>query len=282
MKPNLIVKPHLPLLTPKQDRRKAERQFMTIGIAWICDFDGIVLSADTLEVVDEYLKRSQPKIAIRPHDIPFKSTIPRAVFVGAGDCNLIDSLVDKLWSVMADKNSVDEMVYAAEEKLLKTYSEWTPLYPSGVPGVNLLVGVWARPHELELIRISGPVLNRKIYFDSIGCGKYFSGYIAKRLLRPKISFKDAIPIAIYMIDEAKANVLGCGGNTQVVALSNEGEVTCFSQDSIEEKTKQLRHADLYARRLVDLAIREDMSDEHFDTLSKQWLDELRKLRKRGK
>jgi hypothetical protein len=156
------------------------------------------------------------------------------------------------------------------------------LSPSGAAQYLLIHSnkSWAGDHEYELVRISGPILNRETVFHAIGCGKYLTGYIASRLLRPKISFDEAVPIAIYMVDEAKNHVDGCGGDTHVVTLSAEGKIEQYSQNSIIAGTEQLREADWIARRIVDLAIHPDLSEDHLRTLVDQWLDSLRKLREK--
>jgi len=149
--------------------------------------------------------------------------------------------VDKLWAAMRVKSGIDEMVQASERELIEQYGKLVPLYPSGIPDAQFLVALWAPSQEppdpniplppgenLELLKITGPIITRRITLESIGFGWVIATYIANRLLWPKTRSSDAVPIAIYMIDEAKQHVKECGGDTHVVTLDERGEVVSYS------------------------------------------------------
>ena len=255
---------------------------MTIAAGFHC-WDGIVLCADTQENVAEYLKRDQCKIEIRPEESISKlSNAPRAIFAGAGYGDFIDYLVDKLWRAMASGGeNADEMINKAEEELLRIYTQLTPIYPSGMPDAELLVAVWAKQYELDLIKINGPIIKREIVYDDIGYGRILTAYIASRLIRLKSTLEDAVPVAIYLIDEARQHVRECGGDINVVTLSREGEVKRYSQSTVEIKTKQFREADYIARHVVDLALTVP-EDDRFKLLLEDYLSRMRRTKSDSK
>ena len=96
-------------------KRLPRSKYVTIAAGFHC-IEGIVLCADTQETVDNYIKRNVPKIAVRPQWTDDKS-IPRVVFAGAGDGDLIDSLVGKMWGVIQHRSY---LVLALELMLERT------------------------------------------------------------------------------------------------------------------------------------------------------------------
>lgn len=231
---------------------------MTIAVGFYRG-DGIVLAADTQETVLGF-KKHQPKIEIRPHVVyPGKQF---AVFAGAGDGPLIDSLIEKLWNAMRGKPDIDQMVEAAEDELIKTFQRLVPSYHAEyMPEVQMLVGLWSPPGDLELIAIDGPILTRHIISKSIGCGKVLSTYIENRLLPNKSGLDFAIPIAVYIVDQAKAHVDGVGGETHVVTMMHDGKLKTIPQFEVQPKTKQIEEIDNLARYIAAIAMNEELSTE---------------------
>jgi hypothetical protein len=193
---------------------------------------------------------------------------------------------------MRVKSSIDEMVEASERELIEQYGKLVPLYPPGIPDAQFLVALWASSQEppdpniplppgenLELLKMTGPIITRRITLESIGFGWVIATYIANRLLWPKTRLSDAVPIAIYMIDEAKQHVKECGGDTHVVTLDERGEVISYSQEEIKERTKHFRAMDFFARQIVGLAMKDTLNDESYDALLADYLKQLNAIRK---
>lgn len=286
----MLPKPRKTKLPVAKPPRLPTRNAMTIIAGFHC-IDGIVICADTLEGLGDYLKGDKAKIEVRPY-WPSWEMDRRccAIFAGAGNGDFIDYLVDKLWSAMEGESTIDGMVKAAENELISQYQKFVPIYPSGMPEAEFLIGLWAKVEEtegvplppgeaLEIVRIRGPIINRGISLDAIGFGWVIAKYIASRLLWPKTSFDMAIPIALYMIDEAKEHVRECGGDTNVVTVDNYGKVVVYSQDEIRQRTKHFREVDYWARQIVGLALNENLSDEQYRALLKNDLERVDKIRK---
>ncbi len=241
--------------------------------------DGIVLCADTQENVAEYIKRNVPKIEARPRSLGMASQIPCAVFAGAGDADFIDSMIEKLWAAMEQKGGdLDGMIEAAEDELISQYQKLVPVHPNGMPDASFLVAVWAAPREMSLLKINGPILKRNVQFDAIGFGDILVTYIASRLLHIKTFLDEAVPVSIYMVDEAKQHVTECGGETHVVTLDEEGEFRRYSQDAIKTRTRELRDTDRIAREIVGLALNEHMPLQSYKTFADDIFKRLLKIR----
>ena len=267
------VHPALPI------KRLPRRKYVTIAVGFNPS-DGIVLCADTQETISSGFKRNQPKLEIRPHF--HQHGTPCAVFAGAGDGPLVDHLIDKLWSKMAvSVSGIRKMIDAMENELLRAYKALVPCFHAGfMPEAHLLVGVWCPPDSLELVETSGPVLTRKIASKSIGCGETLSSYIEERLIAPKAELSDVIPVAIYIVDEAKKHVDGCGGETHVVTISASGKVERLHQFQVEPKTKKIEEIDRLARQIAAVAMNETVTDDAARYSIEQFVEDIIKIRQK--
>jgi hypothetical protein len=249
---------------PRQNSERFPRRAAVTIVAGFRCVDGIVICSDTQENMSGYIKRDVPKIEVREAEA---TDGPRAIFAGSGDGGFVDYLVDKLWDAMKSSTSVSEMTEAAEKEILTRYTELTPAYPSGLPDAELLVSLWASPHEMDLIKINGPVVNRGCNLEAIGYGWVIATYIAERLLWIKTYLADAVPIAIYMIEQAKRHVSECGGETLVTTLSSiDGKILTFDKECMKDYEQRIEIADERAREIVGLALNDRISDEQFDLL----------------
>lgn len=251
---------------------------MTIVAGFHCS-DGIVLCADTQENVGDYIKRNVSKIEARPRLLGMRNQIPCAVFAGAGDGDFIDYIVEKLWAAMEPKGGdLKAMIEAAEDELISQYQRLVPVHPNGMPDASFLIAVWAAPREMSLLKINGPIVKRDVDFDAIGFGDILVTYIASRLLHIKTFLDEAVPVSIYMVDEAKQHVTECGGETHVVTLDEEGKFRRYSQDAIKTRTRELRDTDRIAREIVGLSLNEHLPLPSYKTLADDIFKRLLKIR----
>ncbi len=258
---------------------------MTIAVGFRC-VDGIMLCADTQETIGGFLKKKTTKIDVRGSSVyPFGSASvpgemarPCAVFAGAAeDAAFLDSLIDKLWAAMEPKGKegIEAMIDAAEDALLARYGALLPLYPSGFPDTAILVGIWAND-DCELIKISGPILNRRIGLEAIGIGTYLATYITGRLVYPKSWLSLSVPVGMYVIDQAKLYVDGCSGETQMTVIRANGRIESYLEEDARAETERFREMDWAAREIVGIAMHSHQSVEQFDLLVEEKLERLRK------
>jgi len=241
---------------------------MTICAGFHCG-DGIVLCADTQETVSNYIKRNVPKLEVRPRNSEspdYKG--PKAIFAGAGDGDFIDHLIEKLWSAMKSKGTMDEMVEAIEKQLTFRYKQLVPIYTGGMPEAVFLVGLYSAEGDLELLKINGAIVKREVLLDAIGCGDILATYVLNHLVGPKSSFSSAVPFALYMISEVKENVRECGGETHLCTVDYDGKINRLTQAVIESRVQRIKEAEIIARQIGAATIENGPATDAFS----EWLD----------
>lgn len=253
---------------------------MTIAIGFYRG-DGLVLAADTQETISGF-KRNVPKIVSRPHVVA--TGVPCAVFAGAGDGPLIDHLVDKLWEKMSLKTaSVFDMIDALENEVERTYTRLVPCYhPGFMPEARLLVGVFCPPNQLQMVDISGSVVTRDVTAQFVGFGETLGSYIHERLANPKTGLSDVIQLAVYMVDQAKKHVDGCGGQTHVATLTDEGVLETFPQFQVQPMTKRIEEIDRLAREIAASAMDETIPNDSVRLTLENLIEELLTAREKFK
>jgi 20S proteasome alpha/beta subunit len=273
----LTPKPHPFPRQPKPPIKRLPRsKYVTIAVGFYRG-DGLVLCADTQETISGF-KRNVPKIVFKP-DVVYERT-PCAVFAGAGDGPLVDHLIDKLWRKMATStDSLAHMIGAMEDELIHVYKRLTPCYhPGFMPDAQFLVGVFCPPNHLQLVEISGPVLTRNITAKAIGCGDTLSSYIEERLSSPKAGLSEVIQVAIYIVDQAKKHVDGCGGETHVVTLTDSGKLEIFPQFQVQPMTKRIEEIDRLARIIAASAMDENIPNDAVRLTLESVMEDLLKAR----
>ena len=57
-----------------------------------------------------------------------------------------------------------------------------------MPEAGFLVGLCSSENDLELVKISGAIIKRRVLLDAIGYGEVIATYILNHLVGPKSSF----------------------------------------------------------------------------------------------
>lgn len=258
--------------------RLGKRKRVTIAAAFRC-IDGIVLSSDTQETYGG-IKKQVSKLELRGVSPGQLAKIPCAAFCGAtDDGHFFDMLIEKLWLAMetAGPRGLDAMIDALEDELIKQYQRFHPIYPNGIPESAILIGIWSAPNEFRLCRVDGAVVQREVFLEAVGCGDILATYLANRLLWPKTWKEQAIPIGIYMVDQAKQHVEFCGGDTQLVIIEPGGNVERYTSDQVKAETERLQKLDLFARQIVGMCMSSFVSEMQFDLLMADQLKQLKEI-----
>jgi hypothetical protein len=251
---------------------------VTICAGFHCS-EGIVLCADTQETVEGVVRRNVPKLELRPSADIFIENEPHAIFAGAGDSDLIENLIDRIWTAMTNKSTLDDMIQGAQEELFEAYAQLSSAYQVGyLPEATFLIGVWCPPHDVELIRVRGPVLVRRIPLDAIGCGTILSTYITNRLAWHKSSFSEVVPACLYMLDEVKNYVEGCGGDTHLATLRYDGKIEFLAHQTIEENVIKIREIEHIGRDIIAISLGQDCSDDMFQEAMNDYAKRLKEVR----
>jgi hypothetical protein len=207
---------------------------VTIAAGFVAS-GAVVICADTQETYGDLLKISVPKITIKPEfHIPGK---PRLVIAGAGSGPFIDKLAYEAGSAVAasGKNAIEDVAAVVEQAIKDTHQEFGTIYQEGaMPQADLIIGISAQTGLPRLYRADGPILNAVSQYGSVGMGLYMADYIADRSSHG--SFMDARwaeLLAIYLLQQAKNYIDGCGGDSHVITLKADGSVNRMAGSDIE-------------------------------------------------
>lgn len=197
---------------------------MTIIAGFRCD-EGIVICADTQETLGS-AKRNVPKLRFEPcdqytQDEDHHSNLA-AAFCGAGSGPMIDKLIDGAWNAAKREKSLETACAAIETSIRDQYRDFGQIYQIGsCPEVQIIYGVKMHS-ESRLFTAIGPIVNEKFEYDSGGQGHYMADFLASKMHYRQMSIRQCVILASYILDQAKAHVDGCGGESLIAVLRNEG------------------------------------------------------------
>lgn len=195
--------------------------------------EGILICADTEISHGAELKTRGSKI------FPYRSkkSDDKLVFTFSGDvahskmciqamAHAVAVLPPNKWSVAGVYDTLKDELYKFHHRYIFKH----PRYPYGDgPQVNLIVGAWCSEEKrLNLYESSEAALVEVSDIEPVattGTGSTFSRYIAKPLIpHEHMPLADVLTVAVYALKEAKDNVPGCGKASELITLSNSGEL----------------------------------------------------------
>lgn len=273
MKPTLFVRP-LTLANPKP-KRLPERNAVTIIAGFKCS-EGIVLCADTQETVEGGVsKRNVPKLRYEPseqygairfpdHDADFA-----VAFCGAGNGPFIDKLVESAWQEAQACTSIDEVCSEIEKSIKDNYKEFGQIYQPGYcPNAQLIYGVKMHGNS-KLFTANGAVVNERHEYESHGIGYYMADFLAGRMFDSFLNIHQCVILAAYILFQCREHVDGCGGESHIAVLQDNGPSGLVARNRIEAVTKLLDWTDRQTGELIIQAANLDF--ENID-LAKKFIE----------
>jgi hypothetical protein len=214
-------------------------------VAGFKTYQGIVLCADTQETIGT-AKRQVPKLIVRPEYFVTMKHDPNylaAAFCGAGDGPFVDLLVEEAWKVAQDAADLDDACNRIIVAIKDTYREYGQIFqPGSCPSAELLFGV-KMGNDSRLFAATGPVVNEKKGYTSSGAGYYLADFLSARMYKDYLPLHTCVILAAYILFQTKEHVDGCGGDSHIAILRNEGISGQVSVKHIEALTKLLQRAD---------------------------------------
>jgi 20S proteasome alpha/beta subunit len=228
---------------------------VTIGAGFICK-DGIVVASDTQESTGYagYIKGEKLKI-----DFSRQNTWSIAI-TGAGDSNYVDMCAQKVMNSCAiTDNHPCPSFHELEAIGMDIFNKHLlPLhvYPANErPVAQMLIALNQKNGRTELIEWSGSSFVAYYPYKFIGAGEQMGSHLARKMGRTTFFTSPATKVAglaIYILDQVKATIETCGGNTDVVILQNDGRVHRIYTSQVKECEEKYRRADFgEARTLAD-------------------------------
>jgi 20S proteasome alpha/beta subunit len=265
-----------PAFRPKF-RRLPKENLMTIAAGFICT-DGIVLCADTQEVIYSYAKVNTEKM--RQLETPAYNV----VFTGAGDTGLLETTIQLMEQALLDKKpSHDrEIEKVLRDSLLETFSRHVAPYANfpqeDRPTADILIGI-QYPTSTSLYRAYGTSFLQVTEPQCIGSGVVLGKSLIAQLFDSSMTIGRGWLIALYVLNQAKTWVDGCGGNTDILLLSahNKG-ITRIPTTEVEDLESHFKQFDAFVRPLFMAVADRNVPHEKYEQLVKRFRLDMLGLR----
>lgn len=266
---------HAPFPLPRpKPKRLSWRKAVTIAAGLLCQ-DGFVICADTEETITNERKYKTDKITV-VQEYTSQNTTARYTFPAVASVTpQVDSNKQKLrWSIAVTGSGHSDWVRAytqgmsrdvfpkisekpncaAFESLLKDYTQcffdkYLKSYaenPDQRPQVCMLIALMFSDvgGGRDIYRTNDNLVIKGEWHTqvSVGAGSPMFQHLADDLIKGSRNMKQNASISTYMMSRVKADVPGCGGNTHMVMLGNDGEVEFISTRRIKEL--EIHHADI--------------------------------------
>lgn len=277
-----------PLSKPPQEpapkpKRFPERKAVTIAAGFKCP-GGIVLCADTQETVAGLSKRHVPKLRVEPSGFLLATSALRGYDLAVAFCGstdngpFLDEIVETAWKSVQEAESLDDACEKIRVSIKESYREAGEVYQTGYcPSANLIYGV-KKGGQSKLFEASGPSVNEKNSYCSAGAGYYMADFLASRMYSHELTIQQCIILAAYVLFEAKEHVDGCGGDSHIAVLRNNGHSGLEDSLKIKSITEMLQSIDTHLGRLVLDSANFDLDEERFAANFNAALKSLAQLR----
>jgi 20S proteasome alpha/beta subunit len=215
--------------------------------------EGIVICADTQET-QEPMKRHVKKVRVEPKFAHIRRIMGgvdvAAAFCGAGPGPFIDMLIDKAWKQASQTRTLNETCEAIEEEIKRIYREYGEIFqPGSMPFAEILYGVKAEG-ESRLFLASGPVVVEKAEYETSGIGSDLANYLIGRMYGSSLNLYQCVILAAFVLLQTKNHVEGCGGQSHIAVLRNDGASGMVEDRRVEAITGLLESTDISAGRLL--------------------------------
>ena len=258
---------------------------MTIAAGLRCAH-GVVLCADTQETrLPVGSKVNTPKLRVEPwnklgKDSPDDLMIAVA---GAGDGPFIDKIIELAWEDVQLATSFDEACNQIEQSIKLTHKEYGTIFQTGyLPETQLVYGVKMHGNS-KLFSAKGPIVNEKPAYDSVGAGYYMADFLVSRMHGSAFPASQVITLAAYILFQCKEHVDGCGGESQIALLDENGGSKIIPAMEVNTATQTLKAVDDVLSYLLLLPSADaDFPEDEFPDILKVATDALLAHRKDAK
>jgi 20S proteasome alpha/beta subunit len=203
--------------------------------------DGIVVCSDTQETSGP-AKRDVPKLRYEGRGLATDTPLA-VVFCGSGYGPLIDKLVDESWNNINQLSAMDEVCAEIERTVKKLYQEYGRIYQRGqCPTAELIYGVKTADGH-KLFSANGPIVNERPDYYSSGQGYYLADFLTSRMFSKHLSLQQCVILAAYVLFQVKEIVEGCGGESHIAILRDDGDCGLLPLERVAVLSKLLESAD---------------------------------------
>lgn len=187
---------------------------VTIAAGFPCK-DGLILCADTQEVIQGYVKTETEKMTV------IQGGDWNVAITGAGDGDLIEMAIQELHDVVDRIRPPQTLQGQIKDTLLELFRKCIQPYASypfeDRPVAQLLIGIQSKG-AVNLYKWRGTLFRRFDTPECVGAGIALGKSLTAQFFQQQLPLKQAALIAIYILHQAKKWVDGCGGNSDIVLL----------------------------------------------------------------
>jgi hypothetical protein len=222
---------------------------MTIAAGFCCE-DGVVLCADTQLTIPGSLKYPESKIRMSP-DL---RSCPVYAF-----CDDMDYQKQCIFhfneAIRGAESKREHVIRALEQKAVELHQTYYELYtdPSEKLNVNMLLSLQLG-NKQRLFKIYGPKVAPVETLECIGAGNYLARALAGTYWTSDISMHRTGIICTYILADVKKYVDGCGGESHIICLGDNGLWSMFPSDglyfTIEELEADYEYWKTHTRELA--------------------------------
>lgn len=223
---------------------------MTIAAGFCCS-DGIVLCADTQITIQGTLKYPESKIRMAP------GLATKPTFAFCGDVDFQKQCIPHLVNALAEaqKNTENPLIALQMEALELHQTYWETFSdPNDKLIVHLLVSLLLNGKR-RLFKILGPKVTPVDSQEFIGAGCYLARALSGTYWTAGSAIHRTAIVAAFMLADVKKYVDGCGMESQIVCLFNDGSYTYFPDEWFHFDMQQIESSyDEWKQRTRELAI----------------------------
>lgn len=102
----------------------------------------------------------------------------------------------------------------------------------------------------KLFNAFGPAVNEKGEYCTGGIGTYMADFLAARMFNTGLTVQQCVILAAYILFQTKEHVDGCGGNSHIAILREDGPSGLVDSQRVEAITENVKKADLQIGSLL--------------------------------
>jgi 20S proteasome alpha/beta subunit len=193
---------------------------------------GIVVSADREVTHGECGKTYELKIWHKRCD---HNSI---VVTGAGDWNYLKSAAEGIISEAESLGSLGEIKKVVRSEVKRVFKDEISLDPrsrtSDPPGFDLIVAL-AVEGQTAIIRTENLAVNIGHPPEVVGTGGPMARYLFKSFCHLTPSLGEGVVLAAYIVKAVKESAFGCGGPTDLIILTEGGEIHTQGTSLLEKR-----------------------------------------------
>jgi len=246
-------------------RRAYKGKPMTVALGFRCE-DGIVLCADTQITKEGALKYYQKKTFLVEGSDRWS-----VGFTYSGNPDVMDLVIEKMrerflpdgievYDEKGERNIyLEPTIGVVREIVEEVLIQVSKKHKKEMDSLEMLCAVSIAGKALEMFRTKRTLV-AEAQWECLGIGDSpLIRYLAEVFNWPHMSTKQALLLAVYMVQQAKKYVDGCGGDTDAIIFDRKGSGEKITRERIKYFEQYLESTMVEASSLFAAGIKTELS-----------------------